>query len=333
MSVTIKDIAKRANVSHTTVSRALRNSPLIGEKTRKRIQELAKEMNYVPNMSAKGLVTVRSYNIGLFFTSMFIGTSSDFIFTMIRGISEQISEPYNVVINGLDKMHNRFSVNANNYDGIILVSQSKNDDAFIAHVKQEKIPLVVLNRSPQDEEISCLYCDERMGIKSTVSYLADHGHRKIAFVKGIEGSSSTERRFAGFLDGMKICGLSPEDCPVVQGDYTAKSGYPAMKQILAMNRGVTAVIFTSDAMAYGAMRAIAETGLSVPKDISIIGFDDGDYANNMYPRLTSIARPLELMAETGAKLLLDKIEQKDTETKRICYPVSLSIKDSVKSLK
>lgn len=333
MRVTIKDIAKEANVSHTTVSRALRDSPLIGDNTKKRIKKIADEMNYVPNMSAKSLANVKSYNIGVFFSSLSVGTSSDFVFTMIRGISKKIPDEYTLIFNGLDKMGNKNRIVSGNFDGVILISLCESDDKFIAQVNEEHIPLVVLNREITDKNVSCLYCDEKTGIKEAVCYLSERGHKSIGFVKGIESSASSKRRLNGFIDGIRICSLDQDQCPITSGDYTAKSGYPATKQLLAINPNVTAIIYTSETMAYGAMRALAEDGLKVPDDVSVIGFDDGDLANNMYPPLTSVGRPLDEMAEKGAEFLMKMILSGKSEPLKFCYPVHLAVKESVRSIK
>ena len=160
-SVTIKDIAQLAHVSHTTVSRALNGSPLVNEETRQKIRLLAESMNYVPNLSAKGLVRVRSYNIGVFFTSLVHATSSDFIYTVIQSVSDCISGSYNVLFNGIDKLADDYRITTANYDGVLLVSQRPEDDVWIQRIQAAGVPLVVINRKLDDKGIKNIYCDEK----------------------------------------------------------------------------------------------------------------------------------------------------------------------------
>lgn len=202
-SVTIKDIAQLAHVSHTTVSRALNGSPLVNEETRQKIRLLAESMNYVPNLSAKGLVRVRSYNIGVFFTSLVHATSSDFIYTVIQSVSDCISGSYNVLFNGIDKLADDYRITTANYDGVLLVSQRPEDDVWIQRIQAAGVPLVVINRKLDDKGIKNIYCDEKAGVQQAVAYLIENGHRDIAYLKGNEESSSTHRRYAGFVDEME----------------------------------------------------------------------------------------------------------------------------------
>ena len=140
MSITIKDIAKLANVSHTTVSRALNNSPLINEETKSKIKAIAEELHYVPNYSAKSLVLDKSYTIGLFFSSIIQSTSPSFFYETIRGINTVIEEKYNLVVRGVNSYRDYSTINNKRFDGIILMSQSDNDNAFIYHVIKQEIP-------------------------------------------------------------------------------------------------------------------------------------------------------------------------------------------------
>ena len=228
-SVTIKDIAQLAHVSHTTVSRALNGSPLVNEETRQKIRLLAESMNYVPNLSAKGLVRVRSYNIGVFFTSLVHATSSDFIYTVIQSVSDCISGSYNVLFNGIDKLTDDYRITTANYDGVLLVSQRPEDDVWIQRIQAAGVPLVVINRKLDDKGIKNIYCDEKAGVQQAVAYLIENGHRDIAYLKGNEESSSTHRRYAGFVDEMEKHHVDIRPEWILSGDYSAESGYRGMQ--------------------------------------------------------------------------------------------------------
>lgn len=331
MKVTIKDIARIANVSHTTVSRALNNSPLINVKTREEIQKIAEELNYVPNLSAKGLVKVQSFNIGLFFTTMLKATSADFIYALIKSVNETIPRPYHVVINGLD-MNESIDIAASNYDGIILVSQM-DDNWFINKVIDEEIPIVVINRKlDKDIPVSNIYCDEKRGIQAAVAYLIGCGHRKIGFLEGYESSASNIRRKQGFVNEMKKEGLELREDWIFKGDFSVESGYEAGDRIVELSELPTAIICASDAMAIGLMRKLIEKGIGIPDNVSIIGFDNGTLSNYSTPSLSSIERPIEEMGRKASELLIKIINGEVKERQIVKYPTNFYPKESVKKI-
>ena len=135
--VTIKDIAKQLGISHTTVSRALNNSPLVKPETREHIKSVAKELNYVPNFNAKSLVNQKNYMIGLFFSSISQGTSSSFLVDTITGIRSVLEASYSLSVEGIDEIQNLSDINFQRYDGILVMSQSETDQAFIKYLKQQ----------------------------------------------------------------------------------------------------------------------------------------------------------------------------------------------------
>lgn len=332
MKVTIKDIAKIANVSHTTVSRALNDSPLINQKTKEEIQRIAEKLNYVPNLSAKGLVKVQSFNIGLFFTSMVNATSADFIYAVIKSVSETIPKPYHVVINGLD-VDEHIDIASSNYDGIILVSQM-DDDWFIRKVMEAEVPIIVINRKLDTKfPISNIFCDEKRGIQEAVEYLADCGHQMIGFLEGYESSASNIRRKQGFENEMMREGLELKREWVFKGDFSVESGYRIGDDIAKLTERPTAIICASDAMAVGLMRRLIEMKIRIPDDISIIGFDNGTLSNYSTPSLSSIERPIETMAKSASELLINTINGIVREKQIIQFPTNFYPKESVKKIK
>ena len=179
MSVTIKDIAKLANVSHTTVSRALNNSPYINEETKAKIKALAKELNYVPNYNAKSLVLLKSYVIGVFFSSISEGTSDTFFHEIVKGVNKVMDKEYNLVIRGIDNYEHSHPIDNKNFDGIIVVSQSKNDDEFIKTIIEKNIPMVVINRDISVDGVINVLSNDTKGSYDAVQYLINNNHKKI----------------------------------------------------------------------------------------------------------------------------------------------------------
>lgn len=308
MSATIKDIAKLANVSHMTVSRALNNSPLIKEETKRKIMEIAEQLNYVPNYNAKSLVLQRSHTIGLFFTSMVQGTSSSFLAEAIRGVSQEVGVQYNLFLRGIDDFEDFSSIHRRRFDGILLMSQSERDDTFIRHVREQGIPLVVLNRNADDPTIVNFVSNDRAGAYELTRYLADCGHTRIGLVEGIAGYKSTQERKEGYLRAMKDAGLAVREEWLVEGCYDVESGYLAMHRLLALPERPTAVFCCNDDMAIGAMKAATETGMRIPADVSVVGFDDIGFSHYTNPPLTTVKRPIEQLSRMGARKILELID-------------------------
>ena len=158
MSVTIKDIARIIGVSHTTVSRALNNSPYISEKTKKLIKETAEKYGYIPNTSAKSLVLQRSFNIGLFFSTLNLGVTSNFFFEIVSTVQTLIKNDYKLIIRGIDDYRgDYFEINKKSFDGVILVSQAAQDTSLVENLVTKQIPSVIINRNMNDYDIDCFF--------------------------------------------------------------------------------------------------------------------------------------------------------------------------------
>ena len=332
MTVTIKDIARLANVSHTTVSRALNNSPFINEETKQKIMEIANQLNYVPNYNAKSLVLNKSYNIALFFSSISKGTSPSFFYEMIEGANSVIKEDYNLVVRGIDDYYDFAQINKRRFDGIILVSQSESDNSFIYDVLRKDIPLVVVNRDiPEDYIVNILSADKK-GSYDAIDYLVKCGHRDIAIIEGKKSFKSTMYRKEGFMEALIDNNIPMKNEYMVQGEYDIKSGYACMKKLLALPNVPTAVFCSNDDMAVGAMKAILQQGLRVPEDISIIGFDDSFVCDYVTPSLTTVKKHSRELSANGTQKLLNILEGKDVSEKKIYVNTELIIRQSVKKI-
>jgi DNA-binding LacI/PurR family transcriptional regulator len=332
MSITIKDIAKIANVSHTTVSRALNNSPLINDETKSKIHAIAKQLNYVPNYNAKSLVLDKSYNIGLFFSTIKDGTSPSFFYETVRGANTVIKDTYNLVVRGIDDYKDFHSVNKKSFDGIIVMSQTVKDNTFIYHILNAEIPTVVINRPFTENFVVNIISDDREGAYRVVKHLVDSGHKDIAIIEGKEGFRSTEERKEGYLQALIDHSILPKNEYIIKGHYDIESGYEAMKQLLILKQCPTAVFCSNDDMALGAYKAIYEFGKKVPEDISVVGFDDNVFSKYITPTLTTVKRPMERISEEGARILLEMVESKKRIQNTIYMNTDVIIRDSIKSI-
>ncbi|GMQ62685.1 LacI family DNA-binding transcriptional regulator [Vallitalea maricola] len=335
MSITIKDIAKLAGVSHATVSRALNDSPLISDKTKDRIKKIAKDNNYIPNYSAKSLKLDKSYNIGVFLSAL-EGTSPSFFYSSIKGVNRLMKERnYNLVVKAIDDLNGDYSiVNSKHYDGILVVSQKIQDDEFIKYIGTLNIPVVVLNRKINIEGTTCVYSEDRDGAYQAVKYLTNLGHKRIGLIKGKEGFLNSSERLEGYKMAMNEASLIVDKNLMASGKFDVISGYKGMNKILDNNTELpTAMFCSNDEMAFGAIKAIIEKGLRVPEDISVVGFDDIEMCKYITPELTTVRREISKIAYSGTELLFDMLDNNSNKefyhTKVDCI---LKIRQSVHQL-
>jgi LacI family transcriptional regulator len=332
MSVTIKDIARIINMSHTTVSRALNDSPLISKATKSRVHAVAKKYNYTPNVNARGLVLSKSYNIGLFFSTIKSGTSAGFFMDSVRGVNAVIRDNYSLSVEGVDDFLDLSKISQRFFDGIILMSQSQDDDRFIRHVVRQKIPFVLLNREIDRPVVTTILADDQAGAFKAAECLIEKGHTKIGIIEGKPDFKNTQRRKEGFLRALHKHKIKFLPELSVIGNYDLDGGYIAMKKILSATNLPTAVFCFNDDMAVGAMKAIHESGMQIPEDISLVGFDDSEYAAYLNPNLTSVSRPIEQMCIEGARMLLKKIDGEKQKNKTIFLKTELKERDSARKL-
>lgn len=330
--VTIKDIARLANVSHTTVSRALNDSPLIKPGTKRKILEIASQLNYTPNFNAKSLVMQKSYTIGLFFTSISKGTSPSFFADTVKGVNSVINENYNLFVRGIDDYKDFTSIHNKRFDGIILMSQSEVDNGFIYHVLNQKIPLVVINKEANEPSIINILSNDREGSCQAVKYLIQNGHKDIAIIEGIKGFKSTIERREGYLQALINDKIPIRNEYIVSGNYDMESGYKAMEKLLSLKNPPTAVFCSNDDMAVGALNATFARGLTIPGDISVIGFDDIQSAQYTNPSLTTVKKPIEKISRLAAEKILEVVESDEYIGEKIFVETELMIRKSVFSM-
>ncbi len=311
---TIKDIARLASVSHTTVSRALNGSLLISDETKNRIIDLSKQLGYTPNHFAKSLVMKKSFRLALFFTSLNYGVTSDYFFNSVKFILSKVKHKYTLMIRGIDDYKDTYNtINKNNVDGVIVVSQCSEDDAFIQYLKKEGIPQVIINRFVDDDEIDCVYSNEREIVRVSIESMIKKGLNRVAFVKGAENFYSTEERYQGYLDALKSCNVKIDDSLLYSGDFSMSSGNAAMKTILNKlgDNLPDSIFFSSDEMALGAINLIKSNNISIPSDMSIMGFDNSELSAYIVPGLTTIDRPVSKILNEGLSCLLARIDDKN----------------------
>lgn len=329
--VTIKDIAKIAGVSHTTVSRALNDSPLIKAETKKRINELAQSMNYTPNVSAKSLVQQKSYLISLFFSSINEGTSDSFLVEVIKSISENLPKEYNLSVRGIDSVNHQEFLTQQRSDGAIVMSQSDDDDAFFQKLVENGLPTVVLNRQVLTDNVINVTADDAQGVRQAITYAYEQGYRKFAMIEGKSGFRSALIRKESFLSTLQSLEVPLPKEWLIAGDYSLESGKKAALELLQLPNPPEVIFCGNDDMAIGALNACHQMGISVPEDIGLIGFDDIPFSKYTNPPLTTIHKPLDEISELGLRLLLQMINGEPVEQTSFLLDTRLEVRQSLQS--
>lgn len=329
MAVTIKDVAKRAGVSYSTVSRALNDVSTNKSEKKKRIWEIAEEMGYVPNQAAINLKLSRSYTIGLYFSTISKMSSPFVLHDVLTGVYGVVGSKYNVVVKGID-MHESGTLNPSFYDGIIVLSQRNEDADFMDEVLVKKIPMVVICRTVFVDAPN-VTTDEAKAMEKAMDFLLENGHRQIGVIEGAPNLDSTRLRHRGWRTSMEKHGINPDLVPVVSGTYRYASGYQAAKMLLLHKP--TAILCFNDEMAFGARTAIYEAGLTVPEDISLIGFDNWDMSGYSSMKLTTVERNMGEIAREGTRVLLQRLDDGIIDNSRIYLDNRLIVRETVKDLR
>jgi DNA-binding LacI/PurR family transcriptional regulator len=317
MRNSIKDIARVAGVSHSTVSRALSDSPLVNTETKARIRRLAIEMGYSPDARARSLVLGRTRTVGVVVTSI----ADPFMAEVVQGIESTASDHgYSVLlassnsepereIAAVDMLHSK------RVDSVIVTS-SRIGALYADYLRRIDVPVVLLNNHTEQSgryTFSVTVDNEHGGCLAT-AHLVELGHRRIAYITGAGDNSSSAGRMAGYRQALAESGIPFDPGLVVQGDGRASGGDRALPQLLATADRPTAVFCYNDMTAIGLLRAAGMVALSIPHDLSVVGFDDIPFASYVVPALTTIAQPKFTMGQQSMRMALTLMQTDDTGT-------------------
>lgn len=327
----IQEIAERAGVSPATVSRALRGLHHVNPQTRSRILEAAEELGYQSRSATSQIGEVE--NVGVvtphisrwFFSSVIEGVAQGlrnaqmdlllYTFTNIDGRSRIFNDT---------QAHKRI-------EGMIVVTMPLQEDE-LTEIKAWGLPVVLLGT--RHEGFSSVHIDDVEGARVATQHLIDLGHRKIAIMSGGPQNAYSfpvhQYRKEGFLKALGDASIEFNPRFEIYADFTVKTARDSMRDLLNRNELPTAIFCESDEMAFGAMQAIADAGLKCPDDISVIGFDNHNFAE--YLGLTTVAQPVHLQGEMAVLLLLERLNNPDTPVKQLLIPTNLIVRNSTKAL-
>lgn len=332
---TIKDIARLAGVSYSTVSKVINDYPDIGEDTRAKVLKIIKEQNFSPNNSARKLVTKKSRTIAVIMCGFDQLNENDIIpLQILKGvlISAQTIN-YEVAFYPItsfvqeQKSYAAFC-RENNIEGAIL-SGIKTDDRYFHELIETNIPCVLIDVYAQGQNISSISVDNVDASLTAVEYLIKNNHKHIGVINGKLQSVVGLERYAGYCQALINNNFPLNKKYVVDGQFQEDIAYEQCKQLLLNNPEITALFCASDIMAIGAMQALRELNLKIPEDISIIGFDDVPLAKYLTPALTTIRQDFYKSGYDAMNLLIDLIEKKSEKGLHAFNSYDLIVRNSV----
>ncbi|MFC3749299.1 LacI family DNA-binding transcriptional regulator [Paenibacillus sp. GCM10012306] len=329
---TIYDIAKRTGYSPTTVSKVFNNYSDVREKTRQDILRTAQEMGYVPNAHARTLTTKKSWTIGvLFVESTGAGIRHPFFSAVIESFKQvAVAKGYALMFISKDVGGKQSGYLENcrirGVDGVV-VFLSDYEDPYFQELLDSDIPTVVLDYETPESHTVC--SDNWSGAVQAVEYLIGLGHSRIAHISGGVNTTPGSRRQEGYEAAMLQQKLELRDSYIVTGAYySLESGYNAMMELLRLPERPTAVFASGDLLAFGAVKAAQDSGLAVPEDISVMGYDDIELARYVTPALTTVRQDTELLGSRAAEILLAAIDKIPNEKEALALPVEVIVRDS-----
>jgi len=352
-SITIKDIAKQAGVSTATVSYVINGSRPVMPEKRQRVLDVIAKTNYQPNRVAKSLRTKKTNIIGVLAEDIIAFPTVG----IINGISEYMEQTdYQILLSDLRMLDSLF----NQYDQIVqqkdkinkalsfLIFGAKVDAVIYIGMFDRDIsgiitninkPLVIAYSTSDDDHICSVTYENEDISNSLVRYLIENGHKRIAVITGLAHTAPAQKRLKGINSAFKDAGMILDSALVRHGNWERDTGYACMKDLLEQERDSlpTAVLAMNDLMAAGAIEAIREAKLRVPEDISVVGFDNREVSDFVFPKLTTVEIDVKTIGYTAAQVATRSLsgidDQNLTEEQNIIIPSKLILRDTVKQLK
>ena len=330
----LEDIARKSGVSRSTVSRVINNHPNVSQKVRDRVNLVIDQTGYQPHAAARALVSNRSMTCGLILPRTIDSFFADPYFpALIQGIARSCHNKnytLSLFLSGGKEDDDRIfqRVTRRGFMDGVLVQSGNIGDQLIPKIAASNIPLVVLGRPFENGRINYVDIDNVTAVESAITYLVETGHTRIATITGPLVTTVGIDRKEGYLRGMRKNNLPVEDKLIYEGDFLEQAGYDGALEL--MKYSPDAIFAASDRMALGAIRVLNERGISVPDDISIVGFDDFPIQPPAVPFLTSIRQPLMDFGDKAMEILIEVIEN-EKEIRQEVLPTDFIVRKSTKN--
>jgi LacI family transcriptional regulator len=323
----ILDVALKAKVSIATVSRVVNNSPhKVNPGTRKKVLKAIRELDYRPNALAKGLLMKKTMTIGVIIPDI----SNPYYAEIVRGIQD-IADPYGYAILLLNTDRNQdriikqiYFLREKSADGIIFSGGIIHGEKVLSSLKELRERVVVIGRHQVD--FSAVLIDNVGGAAKATQHLIGLHHKRIGFIGGPDKSTSAKDRLSGYKNTLVQQGLPVDSNLIRKGDFTPRSGYLAAEELIREKR-LTAIFAANDQMAFGAIRAAKESGLRVPEDLAVVGFDNIPFSSYFDPSLTTVEIPKYQIGAAAMEMLVNRISKKNGEKSR-WFDTQLLVRDS-----
>jgi LacI family transcriptional regulator len=331
-AITIFDVAERAGVSYSTVSRVVNDYAHVKPATRAKVQAAMAELGYVANLKARSLAGGRARVVGILIYDL----ETNYNVEVVRGIDEEVSKRgYDMM---LSTTHNRQQKEADYVaklaqglvDGLLIVLPS-NLDAYYAMLEEQHYPFVLIDHEGVGRQGSgSIQATNFRGSYDATRHLLDLGHRRVATITGPTSSStavsSAVDRLAGYKAALRDADVAVDSRLIIEGDFSFAAGYAGAKQLLALAEPPTAIVAASDVTSFGIIERAVASGLTIPADLSVVGFDDIPEAAYRRPALTTIRQPLREMGRLATRMLIAYLEEPETPLTRIDLPTSLQLR-------
>ena len=328
---TMKDVARHAGVSVSTVSYVLNDSGPVATDRRNRVLDAIRVLEYSPNESARNLKRRSVSTIGMVVPEL----ANQFFAMVTEGVQRAASTRDVLVVlvvpdaSQQPEEHQTRLLRSQRVDGVIYLSGTGTAPASLYELARSG-PVMLVDEQIPGLELPAIVCDSRRGAREVAGHVLDQGHRRLAVIGGPAALWTSQQRLAGYREAFAGAGIDPDRVPVHYGDYRQASGSKLARNALCETDGPrpTALLCANDLMAIGAIEACRELDLRVPEDVSIVGFDDLPLSSLLTPRLTSVRQPAHDMGFQAASVLLDRLDGTPIEPIPP-LPVSVELRDSV----
>jgi DNA-binding LacI/PurR family transcriptional regulator len=326
----IRTVALLANVSISTVSRAMNHVGTVNPKMAKRVYEVVEKLKYLPNTQARAIASGRSRLIGLVVSEM-ANPSFPELIHCFEDIATEYGYEILVISTGNDERRISLCIRRmleRNIEGVAVMTFGA-ERSFTDHLTdqliQSNIPLVFIDDGPDRPQISLLKVNYRKGIRQSIQHLAALGHRKVAFVSGPKGLHAAASRYEAFVESLKECGISPNAEWIIEGDYTLEGGVAAMEQLLNCRDKPTALLCSNDMTAIGVLQKLYRVDLRIPGDFSVIGFDNIQIGQITAPSLTTIEMSRDALAKAALATLRRQVECPNSSTQKLDFEIQTEL--------